>query len=682
MTNDGLRITHYELRNTQHSITKTEVLSLKLHQLLSYGLMTAGSALTVGSLARRRQWEQANNRVAVMLDWDDVQAVATRATLPGARDVPALLAQYRANGATHLSIPELTLNRLLAAGDLSVIQGRNPDRVYLQARNTALAGRLVAEFQARLPHVDAQPSVECIFHLGGDLPTLAEVGLGFDPAHAELARQAGLLPVPRPVGYSWIQPEMIERTLAQAAALDAKIIAVQGALVPGHEFNIQYTVEAMRRHRLTFAYFRESRHQKGDWFMAKHLAGDGLVLLAHEFTPADLLDEDLHTAAYRWGNLALEAGVRLVSLRFFRVLHAADPLESLDYVHHVHHALAHAGFTPMDAAPPDLTAVQPPRDKLALAAAGLSTAGAVGLATDLLPLPDWLKTVKVAGAALALGGLPLLKFSGSNGHQHHHAEHGHSHHHHSHNHDHHHGPAPATTAYAQKGLALAATAVFPAATAAITGPNAAGVLAQSALVTAAGAAAVSATTVDPDYLLGVEEYRGWNLDWLFSLGLVAAASVFNGNTQPATRNTQQVLRWLPIAVVGLAGLSIAGKLPADLPASLDREHRHSHTHHLSALQQQLGDAKMALSPRPLRKWSLLTPLGAVGAALLRQIGRPDLAPLARWAAVEGQVATLTGFRQGQRPLAVTARGRARSWLLGAGLAAALWAAVIKFKRCD
>lgn len=642
--------------------------------------MTAGSALVAGSLARRRAWEQANNRVAVMLDWDDVQAVATRATLPEVRDVPALLAQYRANGATHLSVPELTLNRLLAAGDLSVIQGRNPDRVYLQARDTALAGRLVAEFQARLPHVDAQPSVECIFHLGGDLPTLAEVGLGFDPAHAELAQQAGLSPVPRPVGYSWIQPEMIERTLAQAAALDAKIIAVQGALVPGHEFNIQYTVEAMRRHRLTFAYFRESRHQKGDWFVAKHLAGDGLVLLAHEFTPAELLDEDLHTAAYRWGNLALEAGVRLVSVRFFRVLHAADPLESLDYVHHVHHALAHAGFAPMDAAPPNLTAVQPPRDKLALAAAGLSTAGAVGLATDLLPLPDWLKTVKVAGVALALGGLPLLKFSAGGGH-HHHDEHGHSHHHHSHDHDHHHGPAPAATAYAQKGLALAATALFPAATAAINGPNAAGVLAQSALVTAAGAMTVSATTVDPDYLLGVEEYRGWNLDWLFPLGLVAANAVLVNSIHPdGDKSKIQNLKSMWLALAGMVLADFLGKLPADLPASLDREHRHSHTHHLSALQQQLGDAKMALSPQPLRKWSLLTPLGAVGAALLRQIGRPDLAPLARWAAVEGQVATLTGFRQGQRPLAVTARGRARSWLLGAGLAAAVWAAVRIWRR--
>jgi hypothetical protein len=320
-----------------------------------------------------------------------------------------------------------------------------------------------------------------------------------------------------------------------------------------------------------------------------------------------------------------------------------------------------------------------------------------------------------------LAALPFVKLPSGGG-EHHHHDHDHSHgHHHGDEHDHghhHHGPAPAPTTYAQKGLALAATAAFPAAAAAVNGP-AVCVLAQSAVIAASSAAAVSATTVDADYLLGIEEYRGYNLDWLFPLGLVAANALLAhdhrqknvwrrlGNLgmkpklKPKWKNSltsrsrpgmvadgllgflhnrnskfqNPKWNWWPAAAVGLAGLAgVAGKLPGDLPGALDREHRHAHTHHLSQFQAKLGDAKLALSPRPLRKWAWLSPLGAVVAVTLKLAGQPQWAWLGRWAAVEGQVSLQTGFRQGQRPLAETARPRAKSWLVGAGVAAGLWAA--------
>jgi hypothetical protein len=41
--------------------------------------MTIGTLAAVRSLPKRLRWERANINVAIMLDWDDVQAVATRA---------------------------------------------------------------------------------------------------------------------------------------------------------------------------------------------------------------------------------------------------------------------------------------------------------------------------------------------------------------------------------------------------------------------------------------------------------------------------------------------------------------------------------------------------------------------------------------------------------------------------
>ncbi len=677
---------------------------MKPHQIISYGLMTAGSLMAAQSLQKRQRWEQANNHALIMLDWDDVQAVATRVLVVSSppQDVVSLLQQYKENGATHLSIPELNLDRLLAKGQLSLTQGSSSQRVYLQTKSAALADLLVTELQARLPHIDTQRSKGCspLISFIGDLPAVAEMGLGFDPAHATLAQEAGLSPVARPLGYSWVQPEMIERTFNQAAILGCEIIAVQGNLIPGHEFEIQHTVEAMQRQRLTYAYFREMRHQKGDWFLAKHLASAGLVMLAHEFTPTELLDEDWNTAAYRWANLALEAGVRLCSVRFFKILHAADPLESVAYIRELSRALQGVGLATHSSNPVDLATIQPTSDPFVLAGVGISTAGAAGLATDLLSIPDSMKLLSLALKAVILGGLP---FMGSlwqritSNHHHHNHEHDHHHdhddHHHHHDHEHghthsSHGPAPAATAYAQKGLALAATVAYPAAVLTTHGASPWGALAQTTVVTVAGATAVAATTVDRDYLFGIEEYRGHNLDWLIPFGLIGLSTLLppsrpkpygclqrsplaHFNRKSKIQNPKS--NWLPLAGVAAAALAnLIGKLPFDLPATLDREHRHAHTHHLSAFQQQVGDMKLAISPKPLRKWSLLAPAGVVCAAIFKHNKQDKLANAALMVTAAGEVATLAGFRQGQRPLEKTVEGRAKGWAIGAVLAGVIW----------
>jgi hypothetical protein len=86
----------------------------------------------------------------------------------------------------------------------------------------------------------------------------------------------------------------------------------------------------------------------------------------------------------------------------------------------------------------------------------------------------------------------------------------------------------------------------------------------------------------------------------------------------------------------------------------------------------VGDLKLALSPKPLRKWSLLAPLGALSAALFKQAGHDELATAALMTAAAGQVATLTGFRQGQRPLEKTVDYRDKSWAIGLVLAGVVW----------
>ena len=120
--------------------------------------MTVGAAAAARSVLQRQRWEYSNIYTAIMLDWDDVEAVATRA-LPGSLqpvDITELLNQYKISGATHLSLPELTINRLFEKGQLSVTQGSSTNRIYLQAKSAALADLVITELQARLPHIEAK----------------------------------------------------------------------------------------------------------------------------------------------------------------------------------------------------------------------------------------------------------------------------------------------------------------------------------------------------------------------------------------------------------------------------------------------------------------------------------------------------------------------------------------------
>ena len=386
--------------------------------------------------------------------------------------------------------------------------------------------------------------------VGGDLESLAQVGLGFDPDLVHTAQHAGLQPLPRPVSYPWPTAATIERTLAQAADIAQlhssapAVVAFQGdgapghpgELILGHEMLMSETIAALQRHGMTFAYFAESRHQRGDWFVAKSLAPN--VMLAHEFTQPQLVPEDMYSAAHRWGLLARERGIRLAVLQLFKVVHATTPRDCVDYVAaladvlvnregmrlsgrpefrpaHVHHSHDHghghhhhhdheehhhepeSGRVEVSQSPaPNPQSPLPAlaRDDDALPWISLIPAGAGALAlAEFLDLPQKLAVPLTLTGLLAPLAVRRLDRPANE------------------------LEAAFRPSYAPKLIALGITTTAPLAASLVSyrgGPL--GIL-QGEIVTTLAAAGLAATVGDRDYALRIEEVKTYGLDWIVPL---------------------------------------------------------------------------------------------------------------------------------------------------------------------
>ena len=498
---------------------------MKISKIVSLATAVAGASAALRVLTRRHNWEQRNNQIAVCIDFDDVQAAAIRAGLPFAH----LLEKLADNGATHLSLPEWTLDRLLAQGRLTPQAPANPladapevgHWNYLHG-DAKLVAYLAQELQVRLPFTKAVVLNDTTLAFGGDLPTIGELGLGFDEETAVLIQQHNLSVVPRPVSYAWPQKELLERTLAQAAAI-GKTVAFDGNMILGHEMHLDETVAALEETGLTFVYFSEARHQKGDWFIAKRRAPH--IVLGHFFSPEDMVPLDFHAACHNWAHFAKERGIRFCYVNFFRILHATAPLEGIDYVHHLKHALQDAGYElSRDVAMP--TPVPQP-DTQELAMAGLAAAGIGATAvSDLFNLPELIALPLTAVAAAGAMALPHLEQKRNeaaiarlaDNHGHHHD---HSHDHdddHDHGHDHGDLHALYPPSYTPKLLGLGLAALSP--MVGVNDPTFSGWL-SSLVAQAAAAPALATINSGQAYQLRIEEYRGFNLDWALPLTAVA-----------------------------------------------------------------------------------------------------------------------------------------------------------------
>jgi ABC-type nickel/cobalt efflux system permease component RcnA len=324
-----------------------------------------------------------------------------------------------------------------------------------------------------------------------------------------------------------------------------------------------------------------------------------------------------------------------------------------------------------------------------LALTGLAPAGlTAAVLTQTLKLPESIAIPLVLAGAAGAAALPFveqarnqarqLANNGDHDHDHHNHdherdhshEHNHDHEHeHSHDHDHDHGHDHShdhgdlqtlyPPSYTPKLLALAAASLAPAAAILNGRDGSSGVSFQtlwtSLIGPPAAAASLAAITWNEEYHLRIEEYRGFNLDWLLPL----ASAVL---TMP-DRKLQIGL----LTALGGAWM-LARQRQADPLAQLDPAHALGHTHHISSAQRIVGDISIALGPKPGRKWAGLGPAASLLATALARQNQPQAAGIASFTAAAGYMLGLVGFRRPERALTITLRESVPSYLVGSAVA--------------
>lgn len=636
---------------------------MKLSQLLSLTTTAIGAVASSRILHKRRQQEARNNKVGICVDYDDVTVAALRAGIP----FDELARRLRDAGATHVSLPEMTLNGLIERGQLQPQVPAEPLTeepplgrwVYLWG-SADFIPIITSALNWRLPQLKPQQVGDHTLAFAGSLPAHGDLGLGFDEAFGEHLRSLGFAVVPRPVSYDWPEADLIDHGLHSAGHV-GKLIAFDGDWVLGHEMQINDTLKAMNSYGLSMAYFAVTRHQRGDWFIAKGRLPN--VVLAHRFTRDEMMEMDYHSAAHQWVHFANERGVRLCYVNFFRVLHATEPLEGVDYVGYLKHALEDAGYVLSQNLTMEEEQVEESEaDAAELALAGLAAAGIGSAAiSDVLNLPEALAVPLVAVAGVGAAALPFVEgrerggksAESGNGktHTHHlngvaepiHAHGGAGHHHHDHG-----DVAPTQSSFSPKLIALAVSTLAPAA--ALTSARRDGwldyLIGQSYLKTAA--LTLAAATSEAAYRQGVEEFRGWDLDW-FVPSVVAALQFDEPRTKAAL-------------ITLLTGAWIAAQRDGDLLGKFDLPHADAHTHHISIANRIVGDLSMKLGLRPARKWSWLAPL-----ALSFADGEFTPAQVSGLIGTLASTLTLSAFRQPTRPASHTLSATVPSYAVGYGL---------------
>jgi hypothetical protein len=375
--------------------------------------MAVGLAAAAWQLAQRVEVERAAKKVAVIVDWDEVERLA--AVTGGS--VEEVLRQFR-DRISHVALSEQTWPELDNQGLIQVWGGPVVPQGYVPAGYVVVnvaswtrAQELAAALQAKGFAVRTPPGAEAVPALVPSgrallVPAAAlaspELGVGYDRQAVERVQRLGLGLVARPRAALVSSAAAVQGSLRLAQQTGAQLVVFLGNEVVGNPEMLTTTAEALRALGLKFGWV-ELSPQLGADRLAQHLGGE-LVrthsvseLEMHVLRPAVVLERYLRAAR--------ERGVRALYVRLLPTAPAGESLltANVNYLSALQKGLQAQGLKlgePQPLAPLEVAPLTAAGLGVGVAGLVLAAGGAVGL--------GWAENWAAVAAAVVLGAaLPL-----------------------------------------------------------------------------------------------------------------------------------------------------------------------------------------------------------------------------------------------------------------------------------
>jgi len=378
----------------------------RAHKLLAV-IIVAGVIAAIYAAALRWRVEMPNRTAALILDWQEVQALAAAEGVP----LPDALQRLRSAGATTVAVSDQHLSDLIAAGRVTVMPmaaagfDEQPPGggIVLSAWDAATAERLHDQLSAKLPPgaLSPPPGVEVpplLVPCRASPAYLETMGLGWPDETPSLISGAGMGVAVRLVNYPGARKSAITFAVAESAAAGANLVIFSGDQVLGYPGLIEETAKTLRAAGLTYGSV-ELAKQLGDQRLGRELEGD--LVRVHSITETEILGMSPEMAVERYVRAVRERGIRACYVRLFLAPRGGLLAFNERYIGALNRRLAAAGYD--TGAPRPLAPVAVPMWAVMLMAAG-AVAAAVFALGSVVPLAEWLLYLLfLAGAGMGVG---------------------------------------------------------------------------------------------------------------------------------------------------------------------------------------------------------------------------------------------------------------------------------------
>lgn len=337
-------------------------------------LVIVGLVAACGILGQRFQLEQNNRTIELVLDYEDIVALAEMEGVP----LESLLTQFKAAGLTSLAVYETTLEKLNKSGKTTAVPGASILHQYREGtltdpfwRDLAASGKIVTEdtyvignndqtFAEVKSDLERRLSPERVQQLAeGSFPILAvkanyekvvKWNLGLSTEEMQAVAAHGFYVVARPTNYTKVKPSDVQAVFDRLRPIDkVSSIMFSGDDVTGFPGLLPQVAEQMKAKNLTLDMIEhplQLQFMKQDGLLPLAALNDyrsaRVYVIPKDEQPKLKLDEAVH----RWALTDEERNIRVNLLRKYDIPAQGMTLleTNLTYITEVTNLLKAQGF--------------------------------------------------------------------------------------------------------------------------------------------------------------------------------------------------------------------------------------------------------------------------------------------------------------------------------------------------